>query len=248
MLTLCLVHLPSTAVLADAQPDIEQLNLKRWISRMWEPVTALGGLLSHDQREDVVIVLHRRGAILDEVVLTIGSRGLGIFSLDAKWKYRRATILEGLLPCVQCLGTVTCDPHVVPFEIDIADRQLTMSWIGNADGFVSVRLVIAWDAKEQAFGLIADEVVRADRRGAITSRRTRGYRTGRAETDGQVTEFPLHFMPAERIWAEGLDHNSAHLIQSRRRRSIEKHGLARANPHGPADLWRICNQGRMGTR
>jgi hypothetical protein len=123
-----------------------------------------------------------------------------------------------------------------------------VSWIGNADGFVSVRLVIAWDAKEQAFGLIADEVVRADRRGAITSRRTRDYRTGRAETDGQVTEFPPHFMSAERIRAEGLDHNSAHLVQSRRRRSLAENGLARANPHGPASLGRICDQGRMGTR
>jgi hypothetical protein len=117
---LCLVHLPSAAALADVQPDIEQLNLKRWISRMWEPVTALGGLLSHDQREDVVIVLHRRDAIPDDVVLPIGSRGLGIFSLGADGKYRRAAILEGLLPCVQCLGTVNRDPHAAPFEIDIA--------------------------------------------------------------------------------------------------------------------------------
>jgi len=202
LLTLCLVSLSSTAAPPDAKPDIEPLNMRRWITRMWEPVTAVGGLLSDDQREDVVVVLHRRDAIPDDLVLPVGSRGLGIFSLGADGKYRRAALLEGLLPCVQCLGTINRDPHAVPFEIDIAERELTISWIGNADGFVSVRLVLAWDAKEQAFGLIADEVVRADGRGAIKSRRTRDYRTGRAETDGQVTEFPPHFMPAERIRAE----------------------------------------------
>ncbi len=42
----------------------------------------------------------------------------------------------------------------------------------------------------------------------------------------------------------GLDHNSAYLVQSRRRRSLAEHGIARANPHGPAGLGRICDQGR----
>ena len=202
LLTLCLAQLASAAAPPDAKLDIEPLNMRRWVSGMWEPVTAMGGLLSDDQREDAVVVLHRRDAIPNDVVLPVGSRGLGIFSLGADGKYRRAALLEGLLPCVQCLGTVNRDPQAAPFEIDIADRQLTISWIGNADGFVAVRLVLAWDAKEQAFGLIADEVVRADGRGAIKSRRTRDYRTGRAETDGQVTEFPPHFIPAERIRAE----------------------------------------------
>jgi hypothetical protein len=39
----------------------------------------------------------------------------------------------------------------------------------------------------------------------------------------------------------GLDHNSAHLVQSLRRRSLAEHDLARANPHGPAGLGRICD-------
>jgi len=212
-LTLCLAGAVSLAAPVPAQPPapagagthpemITPPNLKRWISRMWEPVAATGGLLSNDQREDVAIVLHRRDAIPNDLVLPVGSRGLGIFALDADGTYRRIAVLEGLLPCVQCLGTVNRDPLAAPFEIDIADRQLTVSWIGNADGFVYVRLVIAWNPREQAFGLIADEVVRADRRGGIKSRRTRDYLTGRAETDGQVTKFPPRFIPAERVQAQ----------------------------------------------
>jgi len=193
----------SSPVPAGAHPElITPPNLKRWISRMWEPVAAAGGFLSNEEREDVVVVLHRRDAIPNDLVLPVGSRGLGIFSLDADGTYRRAAVLEGLLPCVQCLGTVNRDPLAAPFEIDIADRQLTVSWIGNADGFVYVRLVFAWNPREQAFGLVADELVRADRRGGIQSRRTRDFRTGRAETDGQVTEFPPRFIPAERVQAQ----------------------------------------------
>ncbi len=38
---------------------------------------------------------------------------------------------------------------------------------------------------------------------------------------------------------EGLDHNSAHLVQSRRRSSLLEHCITRENPHGPAGLGRI---------
>ncbi len=42
----------------------------------------------------------------------------------------------------------------------------------------------------------------------------------------------------------GLNYNSAYLVQSRRRRSLAEHGIARANPHGLTDLRRTCDQGR----
>ncbi len=35
---------------------------------------------------------------------------------------------------------------------------------------------------------------------------------------------------------DGLDHNSAHLVQSLRRHSLAEHGLARANPQGRTAL------------
>ncbi len=46
-----------------------------------------------------------------------------------------------------------------------------------------------------------------------------------------------------RLLQWGLDHNSAHLVQSRRGRSLSEHGLARVNPHGPTGLGRTCDQG-----
>ena len=168
---------------------------------MWRPVGSYGGLLNDDRRESVVVVLHRRDALPDATLLPVGSRGLAIFSLGADGVYRREALAEDLLPCVQCMGTVSRDPNAVPFEVDIEDRQLTVSWIGNDDGFVFVRLVIAWDDREHAFGLMADEVVRADRLSAIKSRRLRDYRAGRAVTDGEVTEFAPRFIPIEQVKA-----------------------------------------------
>ncbi len=52
----------------------------------------------------------------------------------------------------------------------------------------------------------------------------------------------LHRFPVD-ILQFDLDHNSARLVQSRRRRFLSEHDLARANPYGPACLGRICDQG-----
>ena len=202
LLALCLWSVaPLGEDLAQPSKGIEPINLGRWISHMWRPVASYGGLLSDDQREDVAVVLHRRDALPDAAVLPVGSRGLAIFRLGADGVYRRETLAEDILPCVQCMGTLSRDPDAAPFDVDIEDRQLTLSWISNADGLVFVRLVLAWDAHEQAFGLIADEVVRADRLSGIKSRRVRDYRAGRAVTDGRVSEFAPRFIPAERVKA-----------------------------------------------
>ncbi len=63
-------------------------------------------------------------------------------------------------------------------------------------------------------------------------------------------EDPEVFVAGDLFWypVRGLDHNSAHLVQSRRRRFLSEHGLARANPHGPAGLGRICDQGCLTPR
>ncbi|HYN77215.1 MAG TPA: hypothetical protein VES73_05420 [Lamprocystis sp. (in: g-proteobacteria)] len=180
---------------------IDPIDLGRWVSRMWRPVGAVAGHLNDEQRESVVVVLHRRDALPDATLLPVGSRGLAIFSLGADGVYRREALAEDLLPCVQCLGTVNRDPNAAPFEIDIEGRQLILSWTGNDDGFVFVRLVIAWDLREQAFGLIADEIVRADRLGKIQAQRRRDFQAGRAVTDGEVTEFAPRFVPIETVKA-----------------------------------------------
>ncbi len=209
VLMLGLWWLASLAATVEAEPQaIEPLNLGRWVSQLWEPIAAYGGLLTDDEREDVVVVLHRQDAIADDALLPVGSRGLAIFSLTPDGTYRREAQLEGVLPCVQCLGTVNRDPRAVPFEIDIADRQLTVSWIGNPNGFVFVRLVFAWEPARQAFGLIADEVVRTDPESGRKSRRVRDFRTGQAVTDGQVSDFAPRFMPAEEIKARDYEERS----------------------------------------
>lgn len=177
------------------------LDIAPWISRMWEPIAVVSGPLTDERRDDVVLVLHRQDALPNDPILPIGSRGLAIFSRGADGRYQRVAMLEGFLPCVLCMGTLSRDPLAAPFEIDIADRRLSVSWISNADGLVYVRLELAWDPREQAFGLVTEEVVRAERLGGIKSRRQRDYRTGRAETDGLVTRFTPHFVPAERIRA-----------------------------------------------
>ena len=178
------------------------LDITPWISRMWEPIAVVSGPLTDERRDDVVLVLHRQDELPNDPILPIGSRGLAIFSRGADGRYQRAALLEGFLPCVLCMGTLSRDPLAAPFEIDIADRRLSVSWISSADGLVYVRLELAWDPREQAFGLVTEEVVRAERLGGIKSRRLRDYRTGRAETDGLVTRFTPHFVPAERIRAE----------------------------------------------
>ena len=199
LLTLSLCGLPPP--LAAAPAVAAPLDLAHWVTHLWQPVGAYGGLLTNDQTEDVVIVLHRRDAIADDPLLPVGSRALAVFSLGADGLYQRTTLLEGLLPCVQCLGTINRDPQADPFEIEIADRQLTVSWIGNADGLVWVRLMIAWDERARAFGLAADEVVRGAPLSGVSSRRTRDYRTGRAVTDGQVSAFPPGLVPLSRVRA-----------------------------------------------
>jgi hypothetical protein len=186
---------------APSPAQLEPLDLGRWFSRMWRPVASFGGPLSDDTREDAVIVLHRRDAVPEDQ-LPVGSRGLAIFSLGADGVYRREALAEGLLPCVQCLGTISRDPDAVPFEIDIEDRQLALSWIGNTDGFVFVRLVFAWDPHERAFGLVSDELVRANRLSGIKSRRLRDYRAGRAVTDGEVSAFAPRFIPIDQVKAD----------------------------------------------
>lgn len=202
LLVFGLWSVPLQAKVLDRPPaEVEPVDLGRWFSRMWRPVASYGGLLSADELEDVVVVLHRRDAIPDDDRLPVGSRGLALFTLDRKGVYRREALAEEILPCVQCMGRISRDPDAAPFEINIEDRRLTLSWISNAEGFVYVRLVIAWDAQQGAFGLIEDEVVRADQRGGIKSRRLRDYRAGKAVTDGQVTEFPPRFIPAEQVKA-----------------------------------------------
>lgn len=195
-------------VLKAAVPDgaaaegVGALDLARWVTRMWEPVAAVAGPLTDARREDVVLVLHRRDALPDDPILPVGSRALAIFSRRADGRYQRAALLEGFLPCVLCLGTLNRDSAAAPFELDIAEQRLSVSWISNAEGFLYVRLVIAWDAREQAFGLIAEEVVRGDRLSGIRSRRLRDYRSGRAETDGRETRFTPYFVPAEQVHAD----------------------------------------------
>jgi len=195
-----LAPLPAAAQTPRPEP-IEPIDPGRWISHLWEPVASYGGLLTDDALEDVVILVHRREAFGDDPLRPSGSRALAIFSLTDAGVYRREVLAEDILPCVQCMGTINRDPDAVPFEIDIADRELTVSWISNADGLVYVRLTLAWDAREQAFGLAADEVVRGDGQRGIVWRRLRDYRGGRVVTGGTARDFTPRFIPAEQVKA-----------------------------------------------
>jgi hypothetical protein len=202
LLVLCLRPNVLPAAADGRSPEsVEPLDLGRWVTQLWRPVASYGGLLSNDEREDVAVVLHRRDALQDDPELPVGSRGLAVFSLGPDGTYRRDLLAEKLLPCVQCMGTINRHPDAVPFEIEIEDRRLTISWISNADGLVFVRLVLAWDPKEGAFGLVADEVVRADRFSGIKSRRLRDYAAGRAVTNGEVSRFAPRFIPADQVKA-----------------------------------------------
>jgi len=196
---------PLPAAAQTPRPElIEPIDPGRWISNLWAPVASYGGLLTDDALEDVVILVRRREAFGDDPLRPSGSRALAIFSLTDAGVYRREVLAEDILPCVQCMGTINRDPDAVPFEIDIADHQLTVSWISNADGLVSVRLTLAWDAREQAFGLVADEVVRGDEQRGIASRRLRDYRGGRAVTERYSERLHPAFHPCRAGEGGGL--------------------------------------------
>lgn len=184
-------------------PDVpEPVDLQRWISQLWEPVGSTGGLLSPDELEDVAVILHRRGAIPGDLGLPVGSRGLAIFELRPNGTYVRQALAEEILPCVQCMGTVYRDAQGVPFEIDIENRQLFVSWIGNADGLLAVRLTIAWDARHEAYALVADDVARSDPISGFKTRRIRDFVAGREVRDGEEIVIERQFIPIENVSAD----------------------------------------------
>lgn len=183
-------------------PDVpDPVDVRRWISQLWQPLASYGGLLNPDRLEDVVVALYRRDAIPGDLELPVGARGLAIFELRANGTYVRRALAERILPCVQCLGTFNRDPGGVPFEIDIADRRLTVSWIGNADGLLAVRLTIAWDPANQAYALIGDDLMRSDPMTGLQTRRTRDFVAGREVRDGEETAIEPRFIPIESVSA-----------------------------------------------
>lgn len=190
-----------TAVPAPMPKVSDPIDIEGWVSRLWEPVASYGGLLDPDDLEDVVVVLHRRDAIPGDEQLPVGSRGLAIFALTPDGQYRREALAEQLLPCVGCLGTFSRDPGGVPFEIDIEDRRLRLSWISNDGGLLAVRLTIAWDPARRAFALVQDEVMRAESGGLIRSRRSRDYVTGSEVIDGAARPMEPRFIPIDTVSA-----------------------------------------------
>ncbi len=191
------------ATVCASKPEVtEPIDIAGWVSSLWEPVAAYGGLLDPDDLEDVVVILHRRDAIPGDPEFPIGSRGLAIFTLTPEGTYRREGLAERLLPCVECLGGFGRDPGDVPFDVEIADRRLQLSWLSNDSGLVSVRLTIAWDAERRAFALVGDELMRADAAGGIQYRRSRDYVAGREVLDGVGRPMAPRFIPIETVSAE----------------------------------------------
>lgn len=197
-----LVAVLAVSGLAAAVDVAEPVNVERWVSRLWEPVGSAGGLLSPDDLEDVAVILHRRDAIPGDSTLPIGSRGLAIFELRPNGTYVRQALAERILPCVQCLGTLSREARGVPFEIDIEDRRLVVGWIGNADGFLAVRLTIAWDERYQAYALVADDVARGDPATGLKTRRIRDFVAGKERRDGEEVAIEPRFIPIESVSAD----------------------------------------------
>lgn len=180
---------------------IDPVDVSGWVTQLWEPLETVGGDLTGNGLEDLVVALHRRDAIPGDDQVPVGSRGLAIFLLSPNGRYRRVVLAEKLLPCVTCLGSLSRDSAGVPFEIDITGRKIQVSWISNKDGFASVRLTFAWNRKQRAFGLVRDEVNRAGPLRGGHSRRTRDYEAGIQVDDGVKTSMEPRFIPIETVSA-----------------------------------------------
>jgi hypothetical protein len=178
------------------------VNLDGWITRLWQPIATVGGLLDTDNRQDVVVVLHRRDALPGGLGLPVGSRALGIFALQRDGSYTRQVLAEGLLPCVECLGTFNREPSGLPFEIDIEGRRLEVSWIGNRDGLLSVHLTIVWDVKQEGYRLAADETVRRDPASGALLRHRRDFVKGLELVDGEERPMKARFVAIQDVKAE----------------------------------------------
>lgn len=191
----------AAAAAPEAGNPVDPVDLGRWMSELWTPVASYGGLLGPGDLENAVVVLYRRGAIPGDDRLPVGSRGLAIFELEPTGKYVRKALAEELLPCVSCMGTMGRDPDSAPFEIDIDDRKLSVGWIQNEDGLISVRLTFAWSPERQTYALIADDLARGDARTGLRSRRTRDFVSGREIRDGIAMPIEPRFVPIQEVRA-----------------------------------------------
>lgn len=178
------------------------IDVTGWVSELWEPIETHGGQLLPNPPEEVVAILHRRAEVPGHDPVPVGSRGLAIFGMNQQDRYYRIVLAERLLPCVGCLGTFDRNPGGAPFEVEIRDRELSVGWISNANGLVSVRLTFAWVHKERAFGLIRDEVQRLDGDLGVRTRRVRDYRSGRQWMDGKPSPMEPRFVPIESVSAD----------------------------------------------
>lgn len=200
-LLLALVAMVSFAALAQEDEGPRPVDVGRWVSALWEPLYTQGGDLQGDAAEEVVAILHRYDAVPGDEQVPVGARGLAIFMLNQRGGYVRTGLAERILPCVTCLGPIHGDPGGMPFEIDIDNRELRIGWVSNADGLISVRLTIAWDAEQGGYALVADEVVRAGAGVGARTRRVRDYRAGTETVNGETRSIEPRFIPIAEVSA-----------------------------------------------